>query len=102
LAPETSVKRTPIPEDMLLGLDSGWFDQATSAGSSKGRRLGAIIKILSFSLGLSGRSQLMKAPSLLISLVSATMTPLSAMITTGHFTLTLVGVRRSAAIVVSR
>ena len=57
------------------------------------------MKILSFSLGLSGRSQLMNAPSLLISLVSATMTPLSAIITTGHFTLTLVGVRRSVAIV---
>ena len=40
----------------------------------------------------------MNAPSLLISLVSATMTPLSAIMTTGHFTLTLVGVRRSVTI----
>ena len=42
----------------------------------------------------------MNAPSLLISLVSATMTPLSAIMTTGHFTLTLVGVLRSVAIVI--
>ena len=43
----------------------------------------------------------MNAPSLLISLVSATMTPLSAIMTTGHFTLTLLGVRRSVAIVIT-
>jgi hypothetical protein len=43
----------------------------------------------------------MNAPSLLISLVSATMTPLSAIMTTGHFTLTLVSVRRSVVIVVT-
>ena len=43
----------------------------------------------------------MNAPSLLISLVSATIIPLSAIITTGHFTLTLVGVRLSVAIVAS-
>jgi hypothetical protein len=56
---------------------------------------------LSFSSGLSGSSQLIKTPSLLISLVSARRTPLSVSTTTGHFALILVGVRRSATMAAS-
>ena len=86
---EARVKRTPIPQGGKSLSEQATCSHATSALALKGLWLGATIKSLNFSFGLSGLSQRMKAPLVPIFSISATMPPWACRTTAGQSTSTL-------------